>query len=113
MPVVSSIFLLLSLVLAVVIGPQMRAWSWGPAMLALGFATMSAIPVLWRRDSRLPSIGTTVFGVLLIAWFSWRAWTSPVVEFAHADVLLLASAIAAFISIRAMQGSVATKHILL
>lgn len=113
MPVVTSIFLLLSLVLAALIGPQMRAWSWGPAMLALGFAAICSIPVLWRKECRLPSIGTTVFGILLIAWFSWRAWNSPVAEFAHADMLLLASAVAAFISIRAIQRSAAAERVLM
>lgn len=113
MPVITSIFLILSLVLAALIGPQMRAWSWGPAMLALGFAAISAVPGLWRKDCRLPSIGTTVFGMLLIGWFSWRAWNSPVAELAHADMLLLASAVAAFISIRAIQQSAAAERVLM
>jgi len=113
MPVVTSIFLLLSLVLATLIGPQMRAWSWGPGMLSLGFAVISAIPVLWRRECRLPSIGTTIYAMLLIGWFSWRAWTSPVAELAHADMLLLAGAVGAFICMRAMHGSATAERVLL
>jgi hypothetical protein len=49
MPVISSIFLVVALVMAVVIGPQTRSWTWGPAMLPLGFAVLSGLPSFWKR----------------------------------------------------------------
>jgi hypothetical protein len=120
---ISSILLVFALVLAAVIGPQMRAWSWGPAMIPLGLAVLAAVPVLWRRenpggvrDARatgLPSPVMVAYGLLVIGWFAWRAWTSPVAEAAHADMLLLAGAVAGFICVCAIRGSAAGERILL
>jgi len=102
MPVVSSAFLVAALILAVVIGPQTRPWTWGPAMICLGMAALAAIPVLWKKGKSQSDFGFVSFGALTAAWFAWRAWTSPVAEAGMADLLLLAAAVACFLIVRAV-----------
>ena len=113
MPVVSSLFLVLSLVLAVLIGPQTRPWSWGPAMIALGLSVLAALPAWWRRGSSQPDWKLLGLGALTAAWFAWRAWGSPVAELAEADLLLLCGAVGAFISVRAISGHAAAERVLM
>ena len=112
MPFLSSIFLVLALVLAVVIGPQTRPWTWGPAMIALGLATLTALPAFWRRGKAPGDFGILVIGALTAAWFAWRAWISPVAELGEADLLLAAGVIGAFVSIRAIAGNPMAERIL-
>ena len=99
----SSVFLILSLVLAVVIGPQTRAWTWGPSELALGCSVLAALPVFWRRGRSAGDLALLTLGALAAAWFAWRAWISPVPDFGQADLLLLAGAVGAFVSVRAIR----------
>lgn len=113
MAAISSIFLVLSLVLAVVIGPQTRPWTWGPAMLALGVSVLAGLPVIWKRGKFQPDFGVLAFGFLTAAWFAWRAWISPVADFGQADVFLLCGAVGAFVSIRAINGNAGAERILL
>ena len=113
MPAISAIFLVATLILAVVIGPQTRPWTWGPAMLTLGVSTMAALPVFWRKGRFTADFGLIVLGILTAAWFAWRAWISPVAELGQADLLLLAGAVGSYISIRAIEGNVAAERILL
>lgn len=108
----SSLFLVLSLVLAVVIGPQTRSWTWGPAMISLGLATALAIPGLWTRN-RSTDFKLIALCVLVAGWFAWRAWFSPVAELATADLLLLAGAVGSFISIRGIIGNRTAEKILI
>lgn len=112
MPVISSIFLVLSLVLAVVIGPQTLAWMWGPAMMALGFAVLAALPTIWRHGKISADFGMLAFGALTATWFAWRAWVSPVAELGQADLLLIGGAMGAFVSIRAITGHHLAENIL-
>lgn len=112
MPAVSSIFLILSLVLAVVIGPQTRAWSWGPALLALGIAVSAALPLLWRKSRDFADFGFVAMGMLVAAWFAWRACLSPVKEFGEADLLLLSGTVGPFLCIRVIQGNLVAERIL-
>jgi tetratricopeptide (TPR) repeat protein len=113
MPVVSSIFLVIALVMAVVIGPQTRAWTWGPAMLALGLATLAAGPVFWRREKTPADFGLIAFGTLVAGWFAFRAWVSPVAELGQADLLLTAAAVATYVCIRAIEGHGAAERLLI
>lgn len=104
MPTISSIYLVISLVLAVVIGPQTRVWSWGPALLSLGVSVLAALPVVWRKGRSQGDFGIIAFATLTAAWFAWRAWNSPVAEYGQADLVLLVSAVCAFISMRGIMG---------
>ncbi|MEO8617218.1 MAG: O-antigen ligase family protein [Luteolibacter sp.] len=113
MPVISSIFLVLALVMAVVIGPQTRDWTWGPAMLSLGISVLAACSVFWKRDKTPGDFGLIAFATLVAGWFSWRAWISPVAELGQADLLLVCGAVGGFISIRAIAGNAAAGRILI
>ena len=112
MPAISSIFLVLSLVFAVVIGPQTRPWTWGPAMLALGISVVAALPAIWKRGKAPADFGMLAFGALTAGWFAWRAWVSPVSEFGQADLMLVAGVVGAFVSVRAIAGHGGAERIL-
>jgi tetratricopeptide (TPR) repeat protein len=96
-----------------VIGPQTRAWSWGPAMLALGIAVLAAIPAIWKRGKGQADFGMLALGAFTAAWFAWRAWISPVPEFGRADLLLLAGAVGAFVCVRAIMGNPLAERVLI
>ena len=113
MPVVSSIFFIVALILAVAIGPQTRAWTWGPALLALGISVSAALPVFWKKDRPMSGSGLVAFCTLVAAWFGWRDWASPVAELGQADLLLLAGCVGTFISIRAIEGNALAERILI
>lgn len=112
MPLASSILLVISLALAVVLGPQTRPWTWGPAMLALAAATALALPACWKRGHSRGEAWLLGLGLLTAAWFGLRAWHSPVPELARADLLLLGCATAAFITVRGIAGHPAAERTL-
>ena len=112
MPALSSIFLVLALVLAVVIGPQTRPWTWGPAMLMLGISVIAALPAFWKKTKLTADLGMITLATLVVAWFGWRAWCSPVAELGQADLFLLAGVVGAFISVRGIEGSPLAERIL-
>ncbi|MBC8128105.1 MAG: O-antigen ligase family protein [Gloeobacteraceae cyanobacterium ES-bin-144] len=112
MPVISSIFLVVALVLAVVIGPQTRPWTWGPAMLALGFAIAAALPSYWKRGKNTADFGILAIGILTAGWFAFRALTSPIAEFGQADLLLLTCVVGSFVCVRAIAGNPTAERIL-
>ena len=113
MPIISAIFLVVALVLAVIIGPQTRPWSWGPAMLALGIAVVAAVPVMWKRGKFQADLGLLALAAVTAGWFAWRAWVSPVAELGLADLLLLGGGAGAFVSVRALAGNLAAERILI
>lgn len=102
MAIAASAFLVISLWLAVVVGPQMRMWPWGPALLALAAALGCAAVAALRAKRPMVGPGTLALGLLVSGWFAWRAWTSPVAELAHADLLLLAAAVGCFLITRSI-----------
>ena len=112
MPVVSAIFLVAALAFAVVIGPQTRPWTWGPAMLCLGVSALSGIPVFWRKDKSPADFTTLAFAALTAGWFAWRAMNSPVAELGMSDLLLLASSVASFVSARAIASTLPAERLL-
>src|SRR6478752_6626507 len=113
MPAITALFLLAGLVLAVVIGPQTRPWTWGPSLLALGISLASALPVFWKRDKTSSGFGLLAFGVTVAGWFAWRACNSPVSDLGDADLMLLAAAGGALICIRAIEENVLAETILI
>ena len=101
MATAAATFLVISLWLAVLFGAQMRAWSWGPALVALVAALCCAAVAAFRGNRHsMIGPGTLVLGLATCGWFAWRAWTSPVPELAHADLLLLGAAAGCFLVAR-------------
>lgn len=98
--------------MAVMVGPQLRSWTWGLAMLPLGVATVIALPLLWRRERAPVDLPVLLVGIVAAGWIAIRCSFSPVRELAQADLLLLVSAIGAFVCVRAMQQSPAAERIL-
>lgn len=112
MPAISSVFLVIAFVLAVMIGPQTRPWTWGPGLLALGISVSAALPVFWKKNRPGADFGLLAFGLLVAGWFAWRAWLSPVAELGEADLMLLAGVAGTFISLRAIEGNNLAEQIL-
>ncbi|MES2659840.1 MAG: O-antigen ligase family protein [Verrucomicrobiota bacterium] len=94
------------------IGPQTRAWTWGPAMLALGFAVTAALPSLWKKTRLAGDFGLMALGLLVTGWFAWRAWLSPVAELGEADLMLLCGVVGTFVCVRAIEGNAQAERIL-
>ena len=113
MNIISSIFLVIALWLAVLLGPQLSPWAWGGALLALGLAVVAALPGLWRQGARSPGWWLSGLGVLVVGWFAGRAWGSPVADYGTMDLLLLAAAAGGFVVMRGLQDSVAAERVLL
>lgn len=105
MSLVSSFFLVIAIALAVLIGPQTRDWTWGPAIVALSMSVLASLPVIWRRNGAPHHLGVIALGTIVAGWFALVAVLSPVQELAKMDLLLLASAVASFITICAIQGN--------
>ncbi len=110
MAVVSAVFMVLSLGLAVTLGPQTRPWTWGPSLIALGVAAAAGLPVV-LRSRRLTDQAFLWGGAAVAGWFAWRAWFSPVAELAIADLLLLGAAVGSFLAVRVMAESAAATKV--
>ncbi len=104
MPILTAIFLSLSVLLAVVLGPKLEAYLWGPGLLALGMAAVSALISLWRQPKLPDRQGITILGLLLAGWVAWRCSQSPVAELAQADLLLLLTAVSGFLCVFSIFG---------
>ncbi len=116
MAVVASFFLVVSIWLAVLLGPKLSCWTWGPSLVALGVAVVVAVPEYWRQRSRTTDGGLLVLmglGVLVVGWFVWRAWVSPVAQQGMTDMLLLAGVVGGFVVMRAMQEQVLAERVFL
>lgn len=108
----TSILLVLSLILAVVVGPNVEQTIWGPALLALGAASVCAAIGLWRRKELPDHLGLSALGLMTCLWIAWRASVSPVAEWAQADLLLLAAAVCTFICLKSIAGDPRAEAIL-
>ncbi|MEI6676500.1 MAG: O-antigen ligase family protein [Verrucomicrobiota bacterium] len=112
----ASFFLVVSIWLAVLLGPKLSCWTWGPSLMALGVAVVVAVPEYWRQRTRAAGGWQMVLmgiGVLVVAWFGWRAWVSPVAQQGMADLLLLAGVVGGFVVMRAMQERVLAERVFL
>lgn len=76
---------------SVMLGPQLALWPSGPALVLLAVACVLVL----RSPARLPR-SVAWSGIALVTWLSARCLTSPVVEFALADGILLVSCVAVF-----------------
>lgn len=112
MPVISSVFFVISLILAVVIGPQTRAWTWGPSLIALGIAVCAATPSIWKKSRQHANFGLLALGLAVASWFAWRTYQSPVKEFGEADLILLCGVVGSFICMLSIQGNLVAERIL-
>lgn len=75
-------------------------------MAALGISVLAGLPVIWRRGKAPADFAILAVGALAAGWFAWRTWISPVAELGQADLLLVATAVGAFVSIRAIANDV-------
>jgi len=113
MTLIAAIFLVVSVWLAVLLGPDLNAWQWGPSLLALGVAVLAALPAIWRRGLRGTGGWMLAVGGMVVLWFGWRAWTSPVLEYGMADGLLLAGVVGCFLVVGAIQERRAAERVLM
>jgi tetratricopeptide (TPR) repeat protein len=90
--IAAAVLLLAALVASAVLAPQLAFWPSAPALLLLAVAMLFLLPA---RGSALPR-PVMVSGLLLAAWLGGRAATSPVAEFAFADLSLMAACLAGF-----------------
>lgn len=96
MQLISGFCFALALALAVSLGGQTLDYTWGPALLALAAALLTAASQAWRLGQR--GRGTWLalaFLSLAWGWILWRCWGSPVREFGRSDALLAGGMIAA------------------
>lgn len=90
MRVISGGFMVLALVLGVSLGGQTIDYTWGPALLAMAVALLTACGgASGLRDRGKGTWIALAFLVLAWGWILWRCWGSPVREYARADALLV------------------------
>lgn len=109
---ISSILWVAGLVLAVVIAPQLRVWTWGPAMLCFSLSALFALPLLWRERSNRGDLMIAITGFFLVFWLGIRAAVTPVLELGQSDILLVAMAVATFVSFHGISRNIPAQRIL-
>jgi O-antigen ligase/tetratricopeptide (TPR) repeat protein len=112
MAVLSSLFWVFGLLLSVVIAPQLRVWTWGPAMLCFAIAAAASAPQLWKERRNHWDTFLVALGFILLGWIGVRALLTPAYEASRSDLLLLSMAASAFLSLRAAINSRAAQRIL-
>lgn len=112
MPVLSSIFWVLGFIFSVLIAPQLRIWTWGPSMICFALATVFALPRIWKESRNAGDLTVVIVGAALVTWIAARAALSPVAELAQSDFLLLAMAVATFVSFRAITSNIPAQRVL-
>jgi len=112
MPLASSIFFSIALCLAVTLGPQTRAWSWGPSLIFLALAVAATIPSLIRGKGTI-GLALLIFSLITASWFIGNALMSPVAELARADVLLIVATVGTFIVVGSLSDHQKAEGVLL
>ena len=112
MALISAILWVLGFTFSVVIAPQLRIWTWGPTMLCFSLSTLVALPVVWRERKQTGDAFIVATGFLLVLWLGIRATVSPVQELGQSDLLLVAMAIATFVSFRAVAENIQAQRVL-
>ncbi|MBC7979400.1 MAG: hypothetical protein H7Y36_02445, partial [Armatimonadetes bacterium] len=113
MALLSSVFWIVGFTLSVVIAPQLRIWTWGPTMLCLTASTLCALPSIWNERRSSGDLLLVITGAAAVFWIAVRAFFSPVSELAQSDILLLAMAVATFISFRAISRDTISQRVLI
>jgi uncharacterized SAM-binding protein YcdF (DUF218 family) len=108
----TTILFFLSFVAAVLLGPQTRPWTWGPSLILMSLGLLSAITIRSRLQRRLP-LPLALVGTTSAAWLIGRMATSPVLDLALADFLLLFSITASIWLIEVVLRKPATTHLFL
>ncbi|MGJ8642759.1 MAG: O-antigen ligase family protein [Luteolibacter sp.] len=109
---ISAILWVAGLVFAVVFAPQLRIWTWGPAMLCFSLSTLLALPLIWRERRNSGDLVIVISGFLLVFWIGIRATVTPIRELGHSDLLLVSMAVATFVSFRGISTSIPAQRIL-
>jgi len=91
MSAVSVILLIVAMGLALLLGPQTLAWSWGPALAVLGVAVAFAALV---RPAAGFAKSVAVPMLLAAGWIAGRAVATPVLDDMRDDLLLLGAMLA-------------------
>lgn len=107
----TSIFWIIGFALSVILAPQLRIWTWGPGMIFFALAAITAIPLIWREQRNRTDTVIIALAFLIAGWIGIRAITSPVIELALSDLLLLAMAVSTFVSMRAISRSLVAERI--
>jgi hypothetical protein len=96
MQFVSGLLIATAIALAVTFGGQTLDYTWGPALIALSGALLTACSgaVGLRERGKGTWIAVAFLG-LAWGWVLWRCWGSPVREFARSDALLVGGMAAA------------------
>ena len=113
MAVASSIFLLIGFVLSIVVAPQIHVWTWGAPMLSFAVSAVFALPTIFRQRATSGQNLITAMGLAVVLWLGVRAFLSPVSELAAQDYLLVAMAVATWVSFQAVSTSATAQRILL
>ena len=111
MTVAAAILVVISLWLAVLLGPDLTAWVWGPALLALGLAVLAVLRANWQRSARAAGGGMLALACVVVVWFAGRAWASAVADSAMADGLLLAVVVGGFVVMVAIQDQLRAERV--
>lgn len=92
----SGILFAITMGLAVALGGQTIDYTWGPALLVLAAALLTALPSLTTRDGWPRATRVTLLLLLLAGgWILVRCAGSPVREFARSDALLVGAMLSA------------------
>ena len=109
---ISSLFWVAGLIFAVVLAPQLRIWTWGPAMLCFSLSTLLALPLIWRERKNAGDLTIVISGFMLVSWLGIRALVSPVRELSQSDLLLVAMAVSTFVSFKGISTNITAQRIL-
>lgn len=112
MAIISAIFWVAGLTFAVVIAPQLRVWTWGPAMLCFALSALAVLPLVCKERKNTGDLVMVITGSLLVFWIGIRAVVSPVQELGQSDLLLVSMAAATFISFRGISTSMPAQRVL-
>lgn len=111
MALISAILWVAGLILSVVLAPQLRLWTWGPAMLCFSLSALVALPLIWKERKNMGDLVIVTSGFLLVSWLGIRATLTPIQELGQSDLLLVSMAVATFVSFRGIASSLPAQRV--